>query len=441
MNIFKLSYLTAGIAFLCVACASETPDPGITMRDNRIYFRTGFLEEETRAQSVTKDDLDEFYVTVFNPAKAGEGILEPYIDNEAVRRSDDNPDIFSSENCMWPDRGYENHDLTFFAYYPHLNDGEKPYNASTVSGSETNLDFRIKDFHISTDISEQVDFIAAYKIASMKSDMYKEINLDFEHRLSRIEVNAKGANNNCKIEIAGILIGDSPTLGTYQFKPEEGAGEWISCSNKNDVKYIYSAGDKIVTLDNTETPVSIMGGTEGINYAMLLPGKYVGWDVENDNLNSGEGMYFGVLLRVIDKKGTQQYPYTDTYQGANALNIPKVYLAVSKDGTVADTPGKLYKGTNGKYYTDPGMTIAYTAPQGSEVREFGWATLPVSADWEAGYYYTYTLDYTYGVGLHSPDVEPSPGPNAGDPIISDKVGLTVSVKPWQTGTAIGITVP
>ncbi|MDE6542732.1 MAG: hypothetical protein K2K76_02075, partial [Muribaculaceae bacterium] len=49
-------------------------------------------------------------------------------------------------------------------------------------------------------------------------------------------------------------------------------------------------------------------------------------------------------------------------------------------------------------------------------------------------YYTYTLDYTSGVGLHDPGVTGSVIPKAGDPIISDRVGVTVTVKNWQGGT-------
>ena len=269
--------------------------------------------------------------------------------------------------------------------------------------------------------------------------MYTNIQLDFEHQLSRIEVNAKGENKSCKIEIAGVCIGGTYSKATFDFKPQPGAGDWILGDEKQTVQYIYAPGDKVVAISNTTSAVSIMGGTQDGNYAMLLPSDYTAWNHENDKTNAGQGLYLGVLLRVIDLKGKQQYPYTDTNQGPNALDIPRVYLAVGGDGTVMS--GQLYKGNDGKYYTDSAMTTTYTLPQGSAVKEFGWSALPVAGDWKPGYYYTYTLDYTYGVGLHTPDVEPSNGPNAGDPIISDKVGLTVTVKEWQNGTSPTIIVP
>ncbi|MDE6304585.1 MAG: fimbrillin family protein [Paramuribaculum sp.] len=435
MNIIKLTYLTVGAVLLLASCTNDGPEPKSPTGDNRMYFRTSIPSGESRAQVVDMDNLDEFCVTVFNPADAVDGNLDPFINNILVRKSDESG-VFSSEECVWPSPGKEKYDLTFFACYPAP---ASTGNNTTMSGIVPDFDFKITDFTISEDISQQVDFIAAYRSVSMKSEMYSDIRLDFQHKLSRIEVNAKGESKSCKIEIAGILIGGTYSKATFDFKPQPEAGDWIFGEEKQDVKYIYTPGERIVTLDNTATGVSIMGGTQGCNYAMLLPDEYAAWNYENDKTNSGQGLYLGVLLRVIDIKGKQQYPYTDTNQGPNALNIPKVYLAVGGDGTVMSQ--QLYKGGDGKYYTDSQLTAPYSLPQGSTVKEFGWSAIPVTGDWEPGYYYTYTLDYTYGVGLHAPDVKPSEGPNAGDPIISDKVGLTVTVKGWQNGTTTGITVP
>ncbi|MDE7402033.1 MAG: fimbrillin family protein [Muribaculaceae bacterium] len=435
MKIIKFTYLTFGAALLFASCANDVAEPKIPVNDGRIYFRTSLQESASRAQIVSNDNLTEFNVTVFNPAYAVDGKLDPFIDNISVIKSDESG-VFSSEECRWPAPGKEKNDLTFFAYYPAPDHTD---NKTSVDGIVPDFDFKIPDFSVSEDISQQVDFIAAYKSVSMKSEMYTDIRLDLEHKLSRIEVNAKGENKSCKIEIAGVLIGGTYSKAAFDFKPQPGAGDWIPGDVKKNVHYVYNAGDKIVTIENTASAVSIMGDTQGSNYAMLLPYDYAAWNYENDNTNSGGGLYLGVLLRVTDIKGKQQYPYTDTNQGPNALDIPKVYLAVDGSGTVMSGP--LYKGANGAYYTDSELASAYTVPQGCTVREFGWSAIPVTGDWKPGYYYTYTLDYTYGVGLHAPDVTPSEGPNAGDPIISDKVGLTVTVKGWQSGSSPSIIVP
>ncbi|MDE7153185.1 MAG: fimbrillin family protein [Muribaculaceae bacterium] len=435
MKAIKFTYLTFGAALLFASCTNDDAEPGFPKDDSRIYFRTSLPESASRALTVSNDNLTEFSVTVFNPADGADGELDPFIDNISVIRSEESG-VFSSEECQWPAAGKEKNDLTFFAYYPAP---ENTDNKTTIDGVVSNFDFKIPDFSVSEDISQQVDFIAAYKSVSMKSEMYTDIRLDFEHKLSRIDVNAKGENKNCQIEIAGVLIGGTYTKASFDFKPQAGAGDWIPGEEKRNVRYVYAAGEKIVTINNTTSGVSIMGGTQDSNYAMLIPSDYAAWDHENDNTNSGQGLYLGVLIRVTDIKGTQQYPYTNTNQGPDALEIPKVYLAVDDSGTVMS--GQLYKGANGTYFTDSELTAPYTVPQGSTVREFGWSAIPITGDWTPGYYYTYTLDYTYGVGLHAPDVKPSEGPNAGDPIISDKVGLTVTVKGWQNGTSSSIQVP
>ncbi|MDE6512313.1 MAG: hypothetical protein K2L00_09540, partial [Muribaculaceae bacterium] len=81
--------------------------------------------------------------------------------------------------------------------------------------------------------------------------------------------------------------------------------------------------------------------------------------------------------------------------------------------------------------SDAALTQPYIIADGEEIREFGWAALPVSADWQPGYSYCYTLDYTSGVGVHGPDVTGDVSPKAGDPIISDIIGVSVSVNEWQ----------
>ncbi len=433
MNIVKLTYIT-GIALLLASCAGERDDDPIFSKGNKpILFNTSLPAVTSRAQVVTKENLDYFHVTSFNPSdpKLEDGHLEEFFRNVLVEKDDDT-DQYKSDYCIWPSSDQEANVLTFFAYYPAVNGDAKLDNSSTVSGGIPDFNYKITNFSVAQNIAEQTDFITAWATGSMKDNLLDGINLEFKHQLSRVEVKAKNTGNSYKIEIAGILIGGTYSEATFDFKPKVGAGDWILGDVKKNVQYIYSAGDKIVTIENTLSGVSIMGCTQYDNYAMLLPSEYTGWNYENDKTNLNQGLYLGVLLRVVDTKGKQQYPYTDTYQGPDALDIPKVYLAVDGGNTVMS--GQLYKGEDGTYFTDSDMTTAYTLPQGSTVREFGWSAIPISGDWKPGYFYTYTLDYTYGIGLHAPDVKPSKGPNAGDPIFSDKVGLTVSVKGWQNGS-------
>ena len=441
MNIkIKTTYLILGTILTLSSCSQEDMPYPATVRSRQITFLSSLPEVTSRAKDLTDNNLNYFRITAFNPNDKDSiknGVLREYIKNDTLFK-DNESGRFSSEDCLWPETGKEDHVLHFFAYYPHLPAGTRFVNNTTVSGGKANFDYKADKFKISTDISYHNDFVTAYASGSMNEKLFEGIKLQFKHQLSRIEVRAKSSNKSCRIEIAGVRIGGVRTQASYNFKAEEGAGDWTMDQSveKEHVEYIYRAGEKIVTLDNTATEVSIMGGADGANYALLLPDSDTdGWDFANDNTNSKKGLYLSVLLRVLDKTPggnyKQQYPYFDNSQGLNAMNISRVYLVTDNNGEIK--MGQVYKGNDGKYYYDSANTRVYNVPSGYTVREFGWAAVPVTGTWEAGNYYTYTLDYTSGVGLHDPDVSGDVAPKAGDPIISDRVGVTVNVNAWQGG--------
>ncbi len=46
----------------------------------------------------------------------------------------------------------------------------------------------------------------------------------------------------------------------------------------------------------------------------------------------------------------------------------------------------------------------------------------------------------FGIGLHEPDIHTN-APKTGDPVISDKVGITYTVKEWNVGGGSEFVVP
>lgn len=446
----KSTYLLPAALLMLASCSQEEPTTeSDRSHGDKIIFRTSLPDVVSRAKAVYINDIDTFHVTAFNHAAMTDGSLETSIDN-VVLKKDENSGFYSSADCQWPEKGHESDILQFFAYYPELPTSASLANGSSVSEGTANIDYKIKNYSIATYIPEQVDFVAASATGSMADNLFSGVAINFEHQLSRIEVNAWGANKSCDIEIAGVRIGGVNVKGTFDFNPAEGSGPW-SEQEKGTVEYIFGNDDQIVTLSREKKlhytsaeAASIMGAMIGSdnNCAMLIPTTdETGWNYGTDIRNGNQGMFISVLLRVIDKtpggNDKQQYPYYDKSQGLNAMNIPRVVLAVDNDGKIKANFGQLYKGDNGTYYTDATKTTeyTYTVPEGCTVKEFGWAALPVTCNWEAGYVYTYTLDYSSGVGLHDPSVEDpadsTHGPKAGDPIISDRVGVSVSVNGWQ----------
>ncbi len=436
-------------ALLLAACSEEEVVNISDSESNPIKFRTSLPTLTSRAQIVTIDNLPHFRVTAFNPADADlvspEGLMNEYISKELITNTG-GQELLTSEKCLWPIPGKDGN-MAFFAFYPDLNDGAELVNATKLNGNELAIDYKLTGFRVATDIADQKDFITAYATGSMEKNLFSGITLNFGHQLSRIELQAWGANKSCDIEIAGVRIGGVGVEGTFAFRPIEGGGQWTGDHVKGTVEYIYRKGDKIISLDSTsgspltaEAAVSIMGSKvdEEENCAMLLPATYIGWDFLGDGKNDQKRMYLSVLLRVVDAtptdgKGQQRYPFTQDSDGSEASDIPIIYLAVDK--ATRTVSSRVYKNNN-NYFSDEAFTSPYTLAGDEEVKEFGWAALPVTGEWEPGYVYTYTLDYTSGVGLHDPE-----SPEAGKPIISDKVGVSVSVKDWQTKPSSGVVVP
>ncbi|MDE6368930.1 MAG: fimbrillin family protein, partial [Muribaculaceae bacterium] len=333
-------------------------------------------------------------MTVFDESDnklISDGKLLEYIDSLQINKTAGS-DIFISDDCVWPIPGQESDRLHFFAYYPTLNDGASLANATSVDESSKTIGCKIEDLKVASEIDQQVDFVTAYTSGSMDDNLFSGIALKFRHQLSRIEVKVKGSHKSCDIEIAGVQIVNAFMNGTYEFQTAETAdGKWQNTS-PSTANYIFREGDAIVKVG--AEPVSILGKKidDSDNCAMLIPSTYSAWDYTNDAVNSSKGMYLNVLLRIIDKtptagKGTVQYPYYDNSQGLNAMDIPRVYMAVANDVISK----RLYKNGD-NYFTDQDFNQPYTLASGEEIREFGWAAMPITGEWEPGYVYTYTLD-------------------------------------------------
>lgn len=455
MNISnKSTYLLVVSAIALTSCSQEDL-PGLAVNGgSQILFSTS-IPVTTRATVTTKDNMSHFFVTAFDfddPDRIKNGVVEPLFEYRKVE-IDPEHETYVSSDCCWPEATKESDLVNFFGFYPAPAD---PQDYQFVNSSaDGSLSYKLKSFSVAPDIADQVDFITAYTTGSMEKNLFSGVTLPFEHKLSRIEVKAYGKNNSCDIEIAGVRIGGTGVSDTFEFKAVEGGGVWTGNPSRGVVEYVFRKGDKIVSCGKNnkvayDDAFSIMGaeradGNE--NCAMLIPANYAEWDYEEDTKNTANQMYISVLLRVTDPTPTagenpkekQRYPYRDLSQGANAMDsgIPVVYLAIDK--ATGEVSTRLYK-KDEIFYTDSSCTSAYTLPASEEIKEFGWAAVPVKGEWLPGKIYTYTLDYTLGVGVHEPGVT-TVAPGAGDPVISDRVGLTYDVKEWKVGGSDNFPVP
>ena len=452
-------YNLLGLLFLTASCSQdEFSGKDNSSENGRIEFRAALPQLASRATEVSGSSLEKFEVSSFTIGSLAE---TPYFLNKSFAKNAVTGKFVSYDpKCIWPNN---NDSLRFIAYAPSCeamrsagNFGETDFTFTSIEDGQTIAEggYRLSNFKVAHDIASQIDFITAIASSRLADNNDEGVSLDFQHQLSRVELKAWGASKSFDIEIAGVRIGGVATQGEFVFSSAAGAtdatkaGSWQSIF-KGNVEYIFREGDHIVCLDKTEgsplsadKAVSILGARVGDgdgydNSAMVIPSDNSAWAYK-DNAENGSGhdedMYFSVLLRVTDTtpydSGKIIYPYSDETDG-----MERAYIAVDKSSpNIVKT--RVYR-QGDSYFTDPGFTSPYDCDaNNAQVKTYGWAALPVNAQWEPGHIYTYTLNYSDGVGLRDPH-DPLPG----NSIISDKVIINVSVADWVTGSNTDVSVP
>lgn len=448
---YRLTYTLLAFALIGASCSQEEINRPDNTQKGRIEFSASLPEVTSRATELTKESLADLTVSSFIVGSSSE---TPYFMAKTFSRNAITGTFLSYDpDCIWPN----NNDLIrFMAFAPSCDEMRQTGSfddADFSLGVAEDGAYKFSGVKIAADIADQFDFVTAIGSGKLRDNEETPVKLQFRHQLSRIELKAWGASKSYNIEIAGVRLGGVGTEGVFSFvgHPDaddaSAAGVWESVS-KGCVEYIYRPGDRIVVLDRSEisplssnNSVSIMGRQVGSdkaydNSAMLIPSNNTSWDYKANAANGDEhadGMYFSVLMRITDitpyaPENPLVYPYPE--DSGNAVGMEVIYLAVDNQGEVK---ARLYK-KDGAYYTDEEYTTAYAGDDA--VKAFGWAALPVTDTWNPGYVYTYTLNYTYGVGLRDPhDSKP------GDPIISDKVLINVEVSPWKSGEDKNVSVP
>lgn len=439
------SYALLSIILFAGACSQEDVGRGENRESGgRIEFNASFPDVSSRATELKGASLNNIEVSAFTVGASSETAY--FLNKSFGKNSNTGKFVCYDPQCIWPN----NNDLIrFVAFAPSCD------KMLSAGGNATSTGNRLTGFKVASDIATQFDLVTAIASGKLIDNEETGITLKFQHQLSRIEIKAWGNSASYDLEIAGVRLGGIGIGGEFNFTSQTGAtdptqaGVWESVT-KGYVEYVFRNDDKIVTLDKTESSplsadkaVSILGSKvgEGNSYensAMIVPSANSAWNFKTNAANGdnhADGMYFSVLVRVkdttpYDTNGNIVYPYAD-----DAYSEEVVYLAVEKaDGKTVKT--RLYK-LGDVYFTDANHTAEYDiVANNTEVKAFGWAALPVADDLKPGLVYTYTLNYSNGVGLRDPqDSRP------GESIISDKVLVNVEVAEWLEGTKTDVSVP
>ena len=223
----------------------------------------------------------------------------------------------------------------------------------------------IEGYTPSTTIANQIDLVATTAEGSKKDNENTGVALVFNHQLAQIEVKAKNENNGYVYQIKGVRIAQAACTGNLDLA----TGSWELVSKNNEVvKDVYDITYATpITLSNMAANLM---ASEGDN-AMLIPQQLVAWN-PTDKTNTAKGAYLSVLAQIETADGARVYP----------------------------------KATGSTY---------------------AWIAVPINTNWEAGYKYVYTLDFTEGAGYPDPDG----GDDTFDKILGSTLTLTTAVEGWK----------
>lgn len=438
----KLIYFALVSLFMLPSCSQEdSTGRGLPIDGNIIYFRSYLPTVSlSRAGEINSGNFNTCQVTGFNlddnslidPATEK---ITPYFHDISFAKDENGMFIAEGgDEYRWPDSRSRLH---FFAYYPSVesmkgdadDDFFTLHNNTRLEDGTPVLDYSLKNFIVSREIANQVDFVTSYATGTLSDNKDSGIALNFKHQLARVEMAAWSNGEKYDFEIAGIRIGNPLATGDFNFSAiadESGQSSLWSDESQATVEHIYTPGENIVSIGRSatdhksaENAVSVMG-TAGPAMVIPMATKIEAWEGKNDpDIESADystdKLYFSVLVRVKNKEGDVVYPYPNDRD-----NMTVIYFAVDNEGKIT----KSLKKIGDTYYTDD--DIVFLPSQTEQICGFGWASLPVAARWEAGKIYRYKLNYSEGIGWHDPD-----DPNPGEPIIErGKVPFDVNVEEW-----------
>lgn len=320
-----------GLAGLMVLGAC-TNDEVIDVKQTGSIDLRPLIENSTRATATTVANLGSFKVDVLKGTETYGAMT--------VTGSDNGTKWTTSPLTYWPSNASQQ--LDFYAYAPTTTEGV------TINGT----DKKITSYTPSTTVADQKDLVIAYNTGTKTANEASGVPLLFKHALSQIEVKAKCANANMKVEIIGVKVVSVAKDGTFTFPTattqsgtghELALGLWNTASSQKTAYMVRNSAP----VELTKTAQSLMPSTSGT--FMLIPQAITPWNKQNNATTAGS--YISVLCRISNVSGdnvTQIFPATADKYGFSAVAIG------TTDNDKTWEPGKKYVYTLEFFGTDSG---------------------------------------------------------------------------------------
>ena len=400
--IMKKFFFFAAIAAIGLASCSndETIASQATSESNVIGFRP-VTTNMTRAADASFATSTSFKVTAF---EAG-GTTNAYFSN-VVFTANEGTTFTSESKYYWP----ATYNLDFFAWQPST--------LAAASGNYTS--FAITP---STTVGEQIDFVYAVTRGWGRADGYTHdgsagVTINFRHAESKVLIQLKNTNDNLKITVGDVAIGNLRGTETFTWNGVTNGTTPVDATTATTDGQ-YTAGT-LNYLNGTWTSTSaqtsaytISMGTDNITddkSATSARNVFNGGQTTARNLTSSAPSYEMIL---IPQTLNAQTTYSATTEGATFA------------GAFISVKLKIQNTANDAY-------IVGAADQ--------WVTAiwPLTAlTWLPGHKYTYTVDLAGG-GYHP--ANNNDGDATLDPILegAEIKFVTVTVDAWADGEAGGV---
>jgi hypothetical protein len=403
----KNKLILAAIASVTLAACSNDDVVSVNNQTDAIKFRTAVTN--SRASEVKTANLTEFWVTSRN--ENGVSILNNTKFVKDYTETTTNTFIKDGDEVNWPGG-----DIRFYA----LN-MEKALDFSLNYEGAGATRPGITNVQPEDSISKQFDMI--YATNTGDRNVFASVPLTFNHAYSQIEIQAKNNNTAYTVKVKGYRIGYVYKKGTFIFpapvqeNKDNTATFTAPVGNWSDLKLLNDVGAKGNNYSSAEIADAnvptlgedprIIRTDESEGTAMIIPQKMNAW--QPTSAEKGEvwspdksGAYLALLVQIDRADGTHIFP--------------------------------------GDWTTDSSKRVSYEGLPAY----YGYAAVPIDANWEPGKKYTYILDFTDGCGKvdpekpdvvdpDNPDPKPDPDPDPfgpGDDIVGHAIKFVVKVTDW-----------
>ena len=321
-------------------------------------------EAATRAAATTTNSIDEFMVWGFTQEEPAKTLM----DDLSVSKT--GADWTYTGTIFWPAAP-----VNFYSISP------EPVSDKVSEGtvSITSDEQKITGFTVNTDQSQQVDLLYAVNKEEKKENHETEpVSINFRHALSQIVFKAKNTNENLKVIVKGVKIGNIKKAGNFTYPSQ-------STTTQNTSESGSIVADTQGQWDNVTTEQTFAAGMSG---EVKLNGKV---ETALDLTSKEDEVYTGALFMIPQ----ELTPWDPETTGALNTTNKGVYFLLNC---------QIQSGTN--------KDISVWPTESADTDKDGFAEVAIPArqlTWEQGKKYIYTFIFGEGGG-YVPGEEPKPKP-------------------------------